>query len=380
MKKLFLALLFFATLSCFGQQERLIVFGGSPWFSFDPISGSYRSGSLAQLASYVEAWKLELDDENVHVTNSKNFLQTMPNGYQAYNYAKDSTLLKDIFSYLNVTPVDEAKFQLSKYNTDTLKDKHILVIDRWDFLGEISFAHKVVDIGDFPLSKDFNATFDRQQQQVKHFFSTPIANLPTDYSTRNMFFGPSVLGNLLHNFQLTFGDVSIIAPGKRDLTWKAGELYIKDIYDMFSYDNDLSIVSATGKQLKEFMEEIYGDRYYTYKRASDDLVKMKTPYFFHDGVAGVDFEVNVSNNKGKRIQNHNIDPNKLYKIAISSFRAKWFEEQKCNVQNIGQFRLLLLKWFSKNDIKTLPNVEKWSIVPNIDINQTIERELKSAFE
>lgn len=380
MKKLFFTLFAIISLSSFGQQERLIIFGGSPWFAFDPISGGYRSGSLAQLSSYIDAWKAELDDENVFVAQANNFFNTMPNGYQAYNAAADSTLIGQIFDFMTVSVVDTVKFPISQYVTDTLRDRHILVIDRWDFLGDVSFAHKVVDIGDFPVSKRFNEKFDRQQQQLKRFFATPIANLNADYSTRDMFFGPSRLGNLLHNFQLQFGNVSIVAPPKKDLTWSSGELYVKDIYEMFTYDNDLCVVKVRGELLKQFMEEVYGDRYYTYKRNTDDLVRMKTPYFFHDGVAGVKFEVNVSNNKGKRIQNDDIVKEKVYDVVISSFRTKWFAERGCEIKNIAQYRLLLTNWLAKTDLNNLPAVEKWSIVPNVDINSTIERELKSVFE
>lgn len=376
MKKIILALLFFVTVPVFGQQERLILFGGAPWFEFDPLTSHFRSGSLAQLSSYVDAWRQELDPENVFVAHSDNFLTAMPKAYQLYNQ-QDSILLPAIFKFLNVTNVDTLKFPISKYITDTLRNRYVLVIDRWDFLGDVTYAHKVVDIGDFPLSKDFEAKFGKKKQQVKHFFSSPLCTLSKDHSTVGMYFGASELGNLLHNFQLSFADVSIVAPPKLNMSFKAGDLYSKDVYDMFVYDNDLSVVEASGAQLKQFMEEVYGDRYYNYRRSTDDLVRIKTPYFFHDGVAGVNFEVNVSNGKGKRIQNHNIEPQKMYKIALNSFRAKWFTDKGCSIRNEGQYRILLIMWLLQNDVNKLAQVESWSIVPNVDINKTIEREKKA---
>lgn len=380
MKRLFLLLLLMIPLSSYGQHDRLIVFGGSAWFPFDPLSGSYRSGSLAQLASYVEAWSEETDIDNVYICASKNFMQKTPSGYQTYHYNVDSTLIRRIYKFLNVTDNDNSKFDLSKYNIDSLANKHILVIDRWDFFGDVNTSKKVVNIGDFPISKSFMETFSDDEQAIKRHFSSPIANLGSDFSTRGMYFEGSKLGNLLHNFQLQYGDVSIIAPPKFDMTWKKGDLYIKDVYEMFTYNNDLSVVTSSGKLLKEFMEEVYGGRFFTYKRKTDDLVKIRTPYFFHDGFAGVEFEVNVSNNKGKRVQNHNIDQSKMYKIALSSFRAKWFIDKGCDAKIIDQYRVLLVKWIANTNINNLKNVEKWNIVPNVDITETIKRERESIFQ
>lgn len=379
----FFLIIFFSIISFTGlaQQQRLIVYGGSPWFPFDPLSGSYQKGSLAQLAGYVDAWREELDAENVFLAESDNFLKTMPDGYKAFLAASDSTLLRSIRDYMEVTPIDTVKFPINGHRPDTLRGRNVLVIDRWDFFGEVTFESKIVDVGEFPSSKDFLTRMDRGVQSVRRYMSTQIKVLDTVYTTRDCYFGPSRLAGLFHSFQrdVSGADISLFAPPRLDRTWDAGELFVKDVYGMLVYDNDLSVVEATGAQVLEFMEEVHADRYYTMKRASDDLVRIKTPYFFQESAAGMEYWVNVTKSKGSRIENHNIDRNRRYKIAINSFRAKWFTDKGCRSHNIGEYRLLFLKWLNDSPTMDYSTVEQWRVVPERWVGEAARREKTSLF-
>ena len=266
---------------------------------------------------------------------------------------------------------------------DTLKGGDILVVDRFNFLGDVTYEHKVFSIKDFPYSKKFIEYFERQEQEMKRFFATPILNLPENYSTREGYFGPSVLSNFMHSFHLeaSGADISIYAPSLEDFTWKKGDLYLKNIHSYIRFDNSLSVVQATGKQLLEFLEEVYWGRFYTVKRTSDDMVKMRTPYFFHDSAAGaISYEVNINKSRSQRIENHNVENDKIYSIALNSFRAKWFTERGAKTENVGDYRTLFVGWITKlNTVENIGNVEHWTLKPQLWTNLIKEREIKSLF-
>ncbi len=383
MKRLFITLaLTFLSLSALAQQQRLIVFGGSPWFNFDPLSSYFTKGSLVQTAGYIEAWRQELDPENVFVSHTPSVLKTLPNGYSSYN-AANPKLLDSIYKYLRVTQLDTTKFKFPTQIMDTLKGEYILVVDRFDFLGDVTFQHKVFSIKDFPNSRKYLENFDRQQQELKRFFATPIINLPQDYTTRESYFGPSPITNLMHAFQLdkSNAEISIYAPSLEDFTWKKGDLYLKNIHTFIRFDNELTVVKTTGEILLQFLEETYWERYYTVKKPSDDLVKLRTPYFFHDSAAGeISYEVNLSKSRDKRIENHNIIPSKTYSIAINSFRAKWFTQKGASAENIADYRTLFVNWITQeNRLQNIPNVEHWSLKPQLWVEQIKKREIENLF-
>ena len=383
MKRLLITIILtIITLSSFAQQQRLIVFGGTPWFNFDPLTSYYNKASLVKTAGYVEAWRGELDPQNVFVSFSPSTFKTLSVGYRSYN-AANPALFDSISNYLGITAIDTTMFKFPAEIMDTLKGEYILVVDRFNFLGDITYEHKVFSIKEFPYSKKYLARFEREEQEMKRFFATPILSLPTDYSTRDGYFGPSPLSNLIHSYQLdaSGADISIYAPSLEDFTWKKGDLYLKNIHNYIRFDNSLAIVQATGRQLIEFLEEVYWGRYYTVKRTSDDMVKLRTPYFFHDSAAGgISYEVNLSKSKGKRIENHNIDLDKTYSIAMNSFRAKWFAERGATVSNKGDYRTLFVGWIAKlNSVENLDQVEHWVLKPQLSASEIKEREIKSLF-
>ncbi len=385
MKKLLISLILsLAALQSFAQSQRMIVYGPAPWFAFDPLSNHYQKGSLAQIWSYGEAWKEELGEENFFLMPHPDFYKQMPLGYKAYIAASgDSTLLHKIENYMGVDPTAAESFQLSNHLPDSLKQGEILVIDKTDFFGDVSFETKVVDISEFPLSRGFMEHFDDDIQKVRLRFASPIATLDTVFSTRDCYFGPSHLSGVFHSYQMerSGADFSLFAPARFDAKWDAGELYIKDVYRMLGYDNELMVVECSGAQLLEFLEEVYYGRYYNVKRASDDMVRTKTPYFFHESLAGSPYMVNLSKGKGERIENHNIEPDKKYSVAINSFRAKWFSGKGCAGESLGDYRLEFLKWLAgARNLDGMENLEQWRTLPEALCQQIEERERKTIFE
>ncbi|MEG1607205.1 MAG: 5'-nucleotidase [Mucinivorans sp.] len=355
-----------SSLSSVAQHQRLIVVGGSPFFPFDPISDHYRKGSLAVADGYIKAWAQDIEPENVYVAIGPTFWNYMPEGYKAYCEVVDSTLPSRVAIHLGVRPFEQELFKYELPSQDTIKNGYILVVDRYQVDSSIEIKQKIVDINDFPISKEYMDKFNNDIQAMKRFFATPVAHLDTALTVKDCFFGPSMMAGLFHSFQLKAAgsDLSLFSPPRSEFVLDSGELYAGKIYELLRYDNALVVVKASGAMVKEYLEEVYANRFYVMRNPQSDLVRIRTPYYMHESAAGCSFTVNLTKSKGKRIEQSSLLANKMYSVAMSSFRARWFVEHGCQQQNIGQYRILFLDYLHKNGIPTnLKQVEQWKLIP-----------------
>ncbi|MFI3295992.1 MAG: 5'-nucleotidase C-terminal domain-containing protein, partial [Rikenellaceae bacterium] len=254
---LILVLLFFTLTHSQAQQQRLIVYGGVPWFAFDPITNSYQKGSLSQIWGYAEAWREELGDTDFFLMAHPDFLAQMPDSYRLYHECSgDSVMLSQIHSYIGLRDSVSSSFDLGRFLPDTIAQGELLVIDKWEMFGDVTLKAKMVDIRDFPNSSEFLSAQDHNIQTLRRYFSTPIVELDTVFTTEDCYFGASHLSGLFHRYQLetTGADLSLFAPSRQQFSWSAGGLYVKDIFQMLVYDNQLTVVTVSGALVLEFLE------------------------------------------------------------------------------------------------------------------------------
>ena len=82
-----------------------------------------------------------------------------------------------------------------------------------------------------------------------------------------------------------------------------GNIYYKDIFRIYKYDNTLYRMSVTGAELKKYMEWSAG--YYNQWQPGDINISFdpEFPGYKYDMFGGVDYEVNLSKPIGQRIEN-----------------------------------------------------------------------------
>jgi len=376
---LILAFVFSTVFQADCVRKRTIIIENEILFPFDPITDRYLKGSLASAATYIASWREELGTENVEVFLSAPSVAPL-DGYRLYDLMEDSTLFRRVNDWFGVWFGVKATGEI----TDTIPSGSILVIDFDDSSEPVS---KVVDISGFEASRQYTEYFRNDIMAVKKFFASPIAVIEDSITTRDSYFGPSAFDALFNEFQqeTTGAGISFFAPPRFDAIIPAGNIYIKDIYDLFRYNNTLVTVLAKGSLLLEFLEELYARRYYRLDKTAGDLVRIKTPYYLHDSPAGVEFSVNLTKKRGNRIESLRLpdgnafSKDSTYTIALNSFQARWFTEKDCPEQDFGDYKTELILWMKEKQSLRVPDLSRWKLMPERWVREAADRELRTIF-
>ena len=167
--------------------------------------------------------------------------------------------------------------------------------------------------------------------------------------------------NLIHKVQLlnSGADVSACSLFKSDSDLPEGEIYYKNIFDIYKYDNTLYRINVTGKELKEYMEWSAG--FYNQWVPGDINISFDPdfPDYQYDMFAGVDYEIDISKPKGERIQNvmfkgEPLKDDQILKLCVSNFRysaalkPNKLVSGKVDWESSGSIRDMIVDYFRQN--------------------------------
>ncbi len=135
--------------------------------------------------------------------------------------------------------------------------------------------------------------------------------------------------NLINQVQLYYGnaDVSAAAVFNPSANMKEGQIKKCDNALIYKFDNTLYRLEITGKQLKQYME--WSANYYNTYKEGDLTISFNENMrsYLYDMFAGVKYEINISKEPGRRIENLTRmdgteikDTDKLV-IAVNNYRA-----------------------------------------------------------
>ncbi|WP_294600682.1 5'-nucleotidase [uncultured Rikenella sp.] len=388
--------LFFSLLSVLVSAQshrRLVVTAGdAATMDFDPVTGRYRAGSLTAVARFVETWQAELGEASVFAVDIPR--RKMPLGDAVYAALVDSTLRPRVMQaagYLSAAAGDSlaAQFGVTPAAVDSLGEHEWLVADRYEIDGHTAVRVRRYDFSDIRPSKSLKERFAADEKRMRRFFLELVAKLDTAITTRDGFFGPSAFADLFHRFQLSSApgaDVSFFAPPAMDVTLPAGDLSLSDILPLFRFDNRLVVVRLPGRRLKEWIEKIFGMRFFRIAGPQSDLVRLKVPYYLHDDVAGLRFRVDLTARPGHRVTIYEtecgepFDPDRTYTLVLNSFRARELQNEGWPVTVVAEdYRVALAAWLTAQETLSPRARDNWSAGPERWVRAIAVRERRTIF-
>ncbi len=278
-----------------------------------------------------------------------------------------------------------------------------------------SVTGETVMMEDVPADTVFIAEFQGAYESVKEYVAKPIGNFTKTISTKEAMFGDSAFVGLLHRIQLeiTGADVSFAAPLSFIATINEGPVYVRDMFNLYKYENLLYTMELTGKEVKDFLEFSYAGWMSTMKSADDNLLNFKRDdagqliwndrynsydlaarYYNYDSAAGIDYTVDVSKPAGERLNitgfsdGRSFSMDETYLIALNSYRGtgggghltkgsgltKPEIDARLKSSTIKDLRYYLMKWIEAEGTVEPSPIGNWSLEPAEWTNAAAERD------
>ncbi|MBZ0199649.1 MAG: bifunctional metallophosphatase/5'-nucleotidase [Ignavibacteriaceae bacterium] len=271
----------------------------------------------------------------------------------------------------------------------------LLEFDKSTGIWEKKITGSILNVGTYKPDSTFISKFNYGFSQTRTYVNKELCILGKTITTRDALLGPSYFTDLIHRFQLdiTDADVSFAAPLSFDAELKKGKIYVRDMFELYKYENLLYTVKLSGKEIKDYLEYSYGLWYNTMRNKNDDLLLFKTnsdgkkelknQYYNFSSAAGINYSVDVTKLIGSRINIISMSSGQpfysdsTYLVAINSYRgngggghlitgAKIPKEelQKRIVKTTNKdLRFYLMRWMMEKKL-VVPKFEKnCSVIP-----------------
>lgn len=278
----------------------------------------------------------------------------------------------------------------------------------------ISCAGELQDLTEFRPDKQYDKHFETFTNQVKQFANRKIGVLQNSLYTKDCFFGNSAFGDFILNLQLkiTGADIAFNAPLSFNDSIVKGNIYVKDMFKLYKYENQLYVMNLTGEEIRKHLEMSYDLWVNTMKNENDHLLlldsntngdaqrcRFKNMFFNFDSAAGIDYEVDVTQPTGSKVKilkmsdGRPFDEKRWYKVALNSYRANGGGELLTKGAGIPKDSLeKRIVWKSKYDqrhylMKAIEEMQtilpkanhNWNMVPQEWVKQAATRDKKILF-
>lgn len=267
--------------------------------------------------------------------------------------------------------------------------------------------------GNYGTDPFFMDYFANDYQAVQRFVSERIGTMVETLSTEPAYFGPSAFMDFIHTMQLeiTRADISFCAPLSYDAVIRAGDVHMRDMFNLYRYENLLYTMRLTGREVKDYLEYSYA--LWTNRMQSPaDHIMLLTPIdgagirygfqnfaFNFDSAAGIRYTVDVTRPQGEKIQIQGMadgrpfDYGSTYKVAVNSYRGNGGgelltigagipkEELSSRIVDTTSkdLRYYLMDYISRHREVCAKPLDLWKFVPEEWVGEAIERDRRLLF-
>lgn len=280
--------------------------------------------------------------------------------------------------------------------------------------GHVSLLPRIVPMDTIAPDPAFVQNFTPHLNRVKSYVTALAGHLTAPLDSRSAFFRPTPFVDLIHEVQLSvFPDaqISLTAPLAEDTQIPEGELLVRDLFRLYKYENRLYLMQLTGAEVLGHLEESYDRLYATMRSPQDPMIRINDekrggrylplagPSFNFDTAAGIDYTVDLSRPRGKRIKIKALvdgtpfSPDSVYRVVLNSYRGNGggglltqgagIPVDSLPARRLGvadrDLRYYLHQFLIRNDPYTPHPVAHWSFVPEEWVEVAIPRDSASLF-
>ncbi len=183
--------------------------------------------------------------------------------------------------------------------------------------------------------------FSRYVHNTEYYIGRKIGRFCRTISSRDAYFGPSAFVDLVHEAQLelTGAQVSFASPVSFSAEIHAGDVFVRDVFSLYKYDDVLYTMRLTGLEIKGILEMSYG-LWVGQMQGPDDHIMLldyvldegkrlgfKNLAYNFDSAAGICYTVDVTRPCGQKItvtgmaDGSPFDETATYTVVVNSYRG-----------------------------------------------------------
>ena len=301
-----------------------------------------------------------------------------------------------------------------------------MIYDKETKKWNIDFKGELIEPSKFEADKEFLNRFNDYKDEIKIWVERDIGELNTKLTSDEAMFGDSYFLSFIHNLQFEIAkkelgekaDISFAAPLSKDAVLNVGKVKVRDMFNLYPYENFFYVMRLTGKQIKDIMEYSYCRQFNRMTNINEHLIYFKrdasgnlifnnrynsydtlTQTYNYESFGGLNYIVDVRKCYGERVNiismsdGSNFDLNKEYKIAINSYRGsgggghltqgakidlKTLQNMDLVIKSTDKdLRFYMMKWFEEqtNSI-TVEKLNNWKVIPEDYLKEGRERDYK----
>jgi 2',3'-cyclic-nucleotide 2'-phosphodiesterase/3'-nucleotidase len=194
------------------------------------------------------------------------------------------------------------------------------------------------------LQPEISATIAEERKLMEQVANERVAFLLDTICNIEAFFGSSYFVDLIHKVQLDYtgADVSFASPLSTNALINPGNLTYSDLFRVYRFENTLTVLTMTGKEIKDYLEYSYSLWINRMHSPRDRLLRTKpnTPgagrflgrqfeisQYYFDSAAGFDYEVDVTKPFGRRVtilemwDGERFDEKQTYTVVTNRYRT-----------------------------------------------------------
>ncbi len=279
---------------------------------------------------------------------------------------------------------------------------------------------KLISLSDGLPDENFLESFEPYYNQVKEYVSRPIGTFTKSMYSKEALFGDSPFMDMVHQVQLDISgaDISFGAPLSMNAIIDSGEVFVKDLFQIYRYENFLYTMELSGKEVKDYLEYSYNGWLNQMQNNSDNLLRFKTndegenikhnrpptyrlftSYYNFDSAEGIRYTIHVKNPEGQKVEiismldGSPFNMDLIYKVAINSYRGNGGgghltkgagiapEELSSRIvfSTDKDLRYYMMRWIENKEVVNPESNMNWIIVPEKLRQVGMENDLQLLF-
>ena len=259
---------------------------------------------------------------------------------------------------------------------------------------------------------DFMRKYSDYVQVIKSYVSRPVAHFTRTISSRDALFGNSSFVDIIHEIQLktTGADISFSAPLSYDSKIMKGQVYVRDMFKLYKFENLLYTMRLSGKEIYDYLEYSYSWWFNTMESKYDHLLRFYTDnngnerllakFYNFSSAAGINYTVDLTKPAGSKVtistlsNGEPFNLNKYYVVAINSYRGNGggghlTDGAKISMDDLhlrilsttnNDLRFITMKWLEEQNVVSPKALGNWRAIPDEYWKKGRKRDYKLLYE